>query len=92
MLYVVLNNRAYHQEYMYLEAMAGRRSRGVTKADVGTTLKDPNIDYATVAKGFGVYGEGPISDPKDLAPALKRAIAMVKSGQPALVDVVTEPR
>jgi acetolactate synthase I/II/III large subunit len=92
MLYVVLNNRAYHQEYMYLEAMAGRRSRGVTNADVGTTLKDPNIDYATVARGFGVHGEGPISDPKDLAPALKRAIAMVKSGQPALVDVVTEPR
>jgi acetolactate synthase-1/2/3 large subunit len=92
MLYVVLNNRAYHQEYMYLEAMAGRRSRGVTRADIGTTLKDPNIDYATVAKGFGVYGEGPISDPKDLAPALKRAITMVKSGQPALVDVVTEPR
>jgi acetolactate synthase-1/2/3 large subunit len=92
MLYVVLNNRAYHQEYMYLEAMAGRRSRGVTKADVGTTLKDPNIDYATVAKGFGVYGEGPISDPKALAPALKRAVAVVKSGQPALVDVVTEPR
>jgi acetolactate synthase-1/2/3 large subunit len=92
MLYVVLNNRAYHQEYMYLEAMAGRRSRGVTNADVGTTLKDPNIDYATVAKGFGVHGEGPISDPKDLAPALKRAIAMVKSGQPALVDVVSEPR
>jgi acetolactate synthase-1/2/3 large subunit len=92
MLYVVLNNRAYHQEYMYLEAMAGRRSRGVTNADVGTTLKDPNIDYATVAKGFGVHGEGPISDPKDLAPALKRAIAIVKSGQPALVDVVSEPR
>jgi acetolactate synthase-1/2/3 large subunit len=70
MLYVVLNNRAYHQEYMHLEAMAGRRSRGVANADVGTTL----------------------SDPKELAPALKRAIAMVKSGQPALADVVTEPR
>jgi acetolactate synthase-1/2/3 large subunit len=92
MLYVVLNNRAYHQEYMYVEAMAGRRSRGVTRADIGTTLKDPNIDYATVARGYGVHGEGPISDPKELAPALKRAIAMVKSGQPALVDVVTEPR
>jgi acetolactate synthase-1/2/3 large subunit len=92
MLYVVLNNRAYHQEYMFLQAMAGRRSRGVTNADVGTTLKDPNIDYATVARGFGVHGEGPISDPKELAPALNRALAMVKSGQPALVDVVTEPR
>jgi acetolactate synthase I/II/III large subunit len=92
MLYVVLNNRAYHQEYMHLQAMAGRRSRGVTNTDVGTTLKDPNIDYAAVAKGFGVHGEGPISDPNELAPALKRAIAMAKSGQPALVDVVSEPR
>jgi acetolactate synthase I/II/III large subunit len=92
MLYVVLNNRAYHQEYMYVLAMAGRRSRGVTDVDIGTTLKDPNIDYATVARGFGVHGEGPISDPAELAPALKRALAVVKSGQPALVDVVSEPR
>jgi acetolactate synthase-1/2/3 large subunit len=92
MLYVVLNNRAYHQEYMYVEAMAGRRSRGVTKADIGTTLKDPNIDYATVARGMGAHGEGPITDPKDLAPALSRAIAAVKSGLPAVVDVVTDPR
>jgi len=91
-LYIIQNNRAYHQEYMYLQAMAARHSRGITNTEIGTTIKDPNVDYATVAKGFGVYGEGPISDPKDLGPALKRAIAMVKSGQPALVDVVTDPR
>src|SRR5947209_591651 len=66
--------------------------RGVTNADVGTTLQDPNIDYATVARGFGVHGEGPVSDPAELAPALKRALAVVRAGQPALVDVVTEPR
>ena len=91
-LYIIQNNRAYHQEYMYLQAMAARHGRGITNTEIGTTIKDPNVDYATVAKGFGVYGEGPISDPKDLGPALKRAIAMVKSGQPALVDVVTDPR
>jgi acetolactate synthase I/II/III large subunit len=92
MLYVVLNNRAYHQEYMYLLNMAGRHGRGVQNVHIGTTLIDPYIDYATVAKGFGVHGEGPISDPAELAPALKRALAVVKSGQPALVDVVSEPR
>jgi acetolactate synthase I/II/III large subunit len=91
-LYVVHNNRAYHQEYMYLQAMAVRHGRGVTNAHIGTTLTDPNIDYATVAKGFGVYAEGPITDPKDLGPALKRAVAVVKRGEPALVDVVTDPR
>lgn len=92
MLYIVHNNRAYHQEYMYLQAMAARHGRGITNADIGTTIKDPFVDYATVAKGFGVYGEGPISDPNALAPALKRAIAMVKSGQPALLDVVMDQR
>jgi acetolactate synthase I/II/III large subunit len=91
-LYVVHNNRAYHQEYMYLTAMAARHSRGVERMDIGTTLKDPNIDYATVARGMGAQGEGPITDAKDLAPALARAIAVVKSGEPAVVDVVTDPR
>ncbi len=40
------NNRAYHQEYMYLVAMAARHGRGVDKMDIGTTIKDPNVDYA----------------------------------------------
>jgi acetolactate synthase I/II/III large subunit len=92
LLYVVHNNRAYHQEYMYLVAMAARLGRGVENAHVGTTIQDPNVDYATVARGFGVHGEGPITDPSDLGPAFRRAIAVVKSGQPALVDVVTDPR
>jgi len=50
-LYIVHNNRAYHQEYMYLVAMAARHGRGVERMDIGTTLKDPNIDYATIARG-----------------------------------------
>ncbi len=92
MLYIVHNNRAYHQEYMYLTAMAARHGRGVDKMDIGTTIKDPNIDYATVARGMGVHGEGPVTDPTDLAPALSRAVAAVKSGETAVVDVVTDPR
>ncbi len=91
-LYIVHNNRAYHQEYMYLTAMAARHGRGIERMDIGTTLKDPNIDYAAVARGMGAHGEGPISDPKELAPALTRAIAAVKAGGPAVVDVVTDPR
>jgi acetolactate synthase-1/2/3 large subunit len=91
-LYVVQNNRAYHQELMYLQAMAARHGRGIENTAIGTTITDPNVDYATVARGFGVHGEGPISDPNELGPALKRAIAAVKSGQPALVDVVSEQR
>jgi len=72
--------------------MAARHGRGIENSHVGTTLTNPNVDYATVAKGFGVYAEGPITDPKDLGAALKRAVAIVKRGEPALVDVVTDPR
>jgi thiamine pyrophosphate-dependent acetolactate synthase large subunit-like protein len=92
MLYIVNNNRAYHQERMYLQAMAARRCRGFANTAIGTTITDPDVDFATVARGFGVHGEGPIADPNELGPALRRAIAMVKAGQSALVDVVTEPR
>ena len=53
---------------------------------------DPNIDYAKLAQSMGVYAEGPITDPKDLGPAIKRAMDVVKRGEPALVDVVTQPR
>ena len=92
MLYIVQNNRAYHQEYMYLAAMAARRSRGIENAHIGTTLTDPNIDFRHGGARLWRAWRRPVADPNDLAPALKRAIAAVKSGQPALVDVVTDPR
>jgi acetolactate synthase-1/2/3 large subunit len=92
LLTVMHNNRAYHQEVMQLQLMANRANRGIDRAHIGTALTDPNIDYAMMAKSYGMYGEGPISNPSDLGPALKRAIAVVKRGEPALVDVITQPR
>ncbi len=93
-LIVMHNNRAYHQETMHLQRMANRHNRGVTAKSVntGTTIDNPNINYAQLAQSMGVYGQGPISDPKDLGPALRRAIEVVQRGEPALVDVVTQPR
>jgi len=91
-LNIMHNNRAYHQELMFLTDMAARANRGIDTARIGTGIDDPNIDYATLAKAYGVFSIGPISDPKELAPAIKRAIEVVKRGEPALVDVITQPR
>ncbi len=91
-LYVVHNNRGYHQEKMVLQRMANRRQRGIDRTHIGCALDDPFIDHATVAKGFGVASFGPITDPNDLGPALKKAVAVVKRGEPALVDVVSQGR
>jgi len=68
------------------------RDRGVDRSRIGTTIEDPFIDYAKLAQSMGMLGIGPIEDPKDLAPALKRAIGIVKSGDPVLIDVVSAPR
>ncbi|PWT99868.1 MAG: thiamine pyrophosphate-binding protein [Terriglobia bacterium] len=92
LLTIMHNNRAYHQERMYVQMMGNRLDRGIDRSDIGTALKDPNIDYAMMAKTYGMYGEGPITDPKDLAPAIRGGIERVKKGEPALIDVVTQPR
>jgi len=92
LLTVMHNNRAYHQEVMQVQIMADRHSRGIDRATIGTTISDPPIDYAKLAQSMGVYAEGPISDPNELGPAITRAIQVVKRGEPALLDVLTQPR
>jgi acetolactate synthase I/II/III large subunit len=92
LLSVMHNNRAYHQETMHVQRMANRHQRGISRAMIGTVLDDPNMNYAKIADGMGVFGVGPVTDPKDLAPAIRRALEVVRRGEPALVDVVTQPR
>ena len=65
MLTVMHNNRAWHQELMFVEYMCGVRGRGTDRGHIGTTLRDPFIDYAKMAAGYGMAGEGPITDPRN---------------------------
>jgi len=92
LLTIMHNNRAYHQEVMEVQKMALQHGRGISRAYIGNKLEDPSIDYAKLAQGMGVHGEGPISDPAELGPAIRRAVEIVKRGEPALVDVLTQPR
>ncbi len=92
LLSIMHNNRGYHQEVMFIEQIDIAHNRGAERAGIGTKLWDPDINYASIAKGYGLYAEGPITDPKDLAPALKRGVERVKKGEPVLIDVVTQPR
>jgi acetolactate synthase-1/2/3 large subunit len=92
LLTIMHNNRAWHQEFMYVVFMAGVRGRGTNRAHIGSTLREPYIDYAKMAAGYGMAGEGPISDPTKLAAALKRGVDTVKRGEPYMIDVITQPR
>ena len=76
----------------HLHNLPARNVDHIDRASIGTTITDPNINFAMVAKGMGVYSEGPIADPKVLGPAIQRAMEVVKRGEPALVEAVTQPR
>ncbi len=92
MLVVMYNNRAYFNDWEHQIRMAKQRGTPVDRAYIGMDLDDPPPDFATLARSMGWYAEGPIDRPGDVAPALQRAIARVKAGQPALLDTITQKR
>jgi acetolactate synthase-1/2/3 large subunit len=95
MLILMHNNRAYHQEVMHLQRMCNRRQRGVELAAhglPGSTIRDPDIDFAQLARSLGAYSEGAIEHPRELRPALLRAVARVERGEVALLDTRTQAR
>jgi acetolactate synthase I/II/III large subunit len=92
MLIVMYNNRAYYNDWEHQIRVAQHRGTPVERAYIGQDIAGPHPDFATIAKGMGWYAEGPIEKPADIAPVLRRAIAQVKAGKPALVDTVVRPR
>jgi acetolactate synthase-1/2/3 large subunit len=92
MLVVMYNNRAYYNDWEHQINVAKLRGTDVTRANIGMDLVDPSPDFATLAKSMGWYAEGPIDQPKDVGPALVRAIGQVKGGRPALLDTITRHR
>jgi thiamine pyrophosphate-dependent acetolactate synthase large subunit-like protein len=96
LLAVMHNNRGYHQEVMHIQRLANFRDRVVNKASdlspIGTAIEGPDIEYHKLAESMGWWAKGPIKDPAQLGAAIKEAVAVVKSGQPALINVWTQPR
>lgn len=96
LLAVMHNNRSYHQEVMHVQRLANFRNRKPNHdgdaGPVGTSIERPDIEYHQLAQSMGWWAKGPIKDPAQLKTALKEAVAVVRSGQPALLNVWTQPR
>ena len=93
LLMVMHNNQSYYNSEEHGIEVAKFRKRDVGNAGIGTHVDDPAIDFAMMAKSFGVNGEGPVVNPADLRAAIERGVKYVKEKQlPYLVDVIAEPR
>jgi acetolactate synthase-1/2/3 large subunit len=88
-LIVMFNNRAYFNDWEHQIRVARQRGTDLDKAHIGMDIFDPEPDFASAARAMGCHGEGPITDPAEIGPAVRRALEEVKKGRPALVDVIT---
>lgn len=87
--YVIVNNGQYQANRMNMVRYPGRMA--ATGRYPGVSLGHPEIDFVSLAKGYGIEAEV-VADPGLLAAALGRAKAAIAEGRPYLVDVRVETR
>jgi acetolactate synthase-1/2/3 large subunit len=92
LLSIVCSNRSYFNDEEHQERIAIVRNRPVENKTIGIRIEDPNVDFGALARTYGCWGAGPITEPKDLIKTLREAVKVVKDGKPALVDVVCQMR
>jgi thiamine pyrophosphate-dependent acetolactate synthase large subunit-like protein len=90
MLLVINNNTTWGNDEKHQMHVAEDRHRPMENAWIGQRMVDPDIDHATVARGYGAWAKGPIFDPAELAGAFKEAVAEVEKGRVAVVEVRTQ--
>jgi acetolactate synthase-1/2/3 large subunit len=88
-LFVVHNNRQYANTVEHAAAIAAQRGRPTDRRYEGAGLDDPPVRVAQLAESFGIWAAGPIATPVELATRLAEAVAVVREGRPALLDVLT---
>lgn len=82
--YVICNNRSYRVLKVNMVRYLGEASR--RSRFIGMDIRDPEVDFAKLAEGFGVRGWR-VERPGELRPTLEAALS---HDGPALVDVVLD--
>jgi acetolactate synthase I/II/III large subunit len=89
LLILVHNNRQYGNTVEHAAVLAEQRARTAAQRHAGAGLADPPVDFVGLARSFGVWATGPVSDPDGIARALSAAVEVVSAGRPALVEFLT---
>ncbi len=89
LLLVINNNTSWYNDEEHQFNIAKLRGRAPENAYIGTTTREPDVDFAKVSEGYGAVTEGPVTEPGDLAGAFQRAVKVVEDGGVAVVDVRT---
>ena len=86
-VFVILNNRVYRiLKYNMNRFRAVAKVEGRAGSYRHLDLTDPDIDYVSVARGFGVEGRR-VAEPEEVGAAVREAFA---SGAPRLIELVVD--
>jgi thiamine pyrophosphate-dependent acetolactate synthase large subunit-like protein len=87
LLVVVANNRSFFNDEVHQEKVALARGRPVENKWVGQRIETPDIDIAALARAQGALAWGPVAAATQFAAVLDEAIAAVRQGRVAVIDV-----
>ena len=91
MLILIDNNRSYFNDELHQENVARQRGRDVRNRWIGLRMEDPMPDIATLARGQGATGIGPVTKAADVAGALEEGVAVLKQGGVCVIDFHVDP-
>jgi len=89
LIIVIFNNLGYQANRWALAGLKGRAAE--TGQYIGISLDDPMIDHVGIARAYGIDGER-VDKSEHLTAALERAVAVEKSGQAYVLDVINDRR
>lgn len=91
LLVLVANNESFFNDELHQERIARIRGRPIENRSVGLRMSDPPNDLATLAKGQGAQGFGPIKSVADLKSAIEEGVQKVRAGAVCVIDVSVAP-
>ena len=91
LLIIVCNNQSFYNDELHQERMARMRNRPVENKWIGQRMADPELDLATIARGQGAVGLGPVKDATELEGVFKEALRELEAGKVVVVDVRVLP-
>jgi thiamine pyrophosphate-dependent acetolactate synthase large subunit-like protein len=92
MLVVINDNSSFYNDEPHQAEVARHRGRPPENSWIGMRMSDPLIDLAGLARSYGCWATGPVSDPAGLGAALGEAVGQAQAGAVAVVHVRTAPR
>jgi thiamine pyrophosphate-dependent acetolactate synthase large subunit-like protein len=92
LLVVVNDNSSFYNDEPHQAEVARHRGRPPENSWIGMRMTDPAIDLAALARSYGCWAIGPVTDPAELAGALDEAVGQAQAGAVAVVHARTAPQ